>query len=110
MSWQIRNGVISNRLRPPYGAFDSRIDSIAGSLGYRICTWTIDSLDFEYVNGSRRSTSSIRSIVRRSPRSAKASGVIIGHLNTNFPTPFPASSPIWTSRVCSSAATAAQSD
>jgi peptidoglycan/xylan/chitin deacetylase (PgdA/CDA1 family) len=85
VSWQIRNGVISNRLRPPYGAFDSRIDSIAGSLGYRICTWTIDSLDFEYVNGSRRSTSSIRSIVRRSPRSAKASGVILGHLNTNFP-------------------------
>jgi peptidoglycan/xylan/chitin deacetylase (PgdA/CDA1 family) len=85
VSWQIRNGVISNRLRPPYGAFDSRVESNAGSLGYRICTWTIDSLDFEYVNGSRRSIDSIRSIVRNSPRSAKASGVILGHLNTNFP-------------------------
>ena len=85
VSWQIRNGVTSNRLRPPYGAFDSRIDSIAGSLGYRICTWTIDSLDYEYVNGSRRSTSSVRSIVRNSPWSAKYNGVILGHLNTNFP-------------------------
>jgi peptidoglycan/xylan/chitin deacetylase (PgdA/CDA1 family) len=83
--WQIQNGVTSNRLRPPFGAFDSRIDSIAGSLGYRICTWTIDSLDYEYVNGSRRSTSSVRSIVRNSPWSAKYNGVILGHLNTNFP-------------------------
>ncbi len=61
------------------------MDSIAGSLGYRICTWTIDSLDYEYVNGSRRSTTGIRSIPRNSPPSAKVSGVILGHLNTNFP-------------------------
>jgi peptidoglycan-N-acetylglucosamine deacetylase len=89
VSWQIRNGVTSNRLRPPFGAFDSRVDKIAGSLGYRICMWTIDSLDFEYVDSSRRSTSSIRSIVRDSPWSAKSSGVILGHLNTNFPDAVP---------------------
>jgi peptidoglycan/xylan/chitin deacetylase (PgdA/CDA1 family) len=85
VSSQIRNGVSSNRLRPPYGAYNSRVSSIAGSLGYRICTWTIDTRDWQYVNGSRRSASSIRSIVRNSPRSAKASGVVLGHLFTNYP-------------------------
>src|SRR5215216_1350205 len=85
VSWQIRNGIYSNRLRPPYGAYNSRVSSIAGSLGYRICTWTIDTKDWQYVNGSRRSTSSIRYIVRNSPWSAKASGVVLGHLNTNYP-------------------------
>jgi peptidoglycan-N-acetylglucosamine deacetylase len=85
VSWQIRNGVPSNRLRPPFGAFDARVEEIAAGLGYRICNWTIDSLDFEYVNGSRRSPSSIRSIVRNSPSSAKVNAVILGHLNTNFP-------------------------
>ena len=85
VSWQIRNGVTSNRLRPPYGAYNSNVSSIASGLGYRICTWTIDTRDWEYVNGSRRSTSSIRYIVRNSPWSAKSSGVILGHLFTNYP-------------------------
>jgi peptidoglycan-N-acetylglucosamine deacetylase len=85
VSWQISHGVASNRLRPPYGAYNSRVAGIASGLGYRICTWTIDSRDWEYVNGSRRSTSSIRSIVRNSPWSAKSSGVILGHLFTNYP-------------------------
>ena len=32
-----------------------------------------------------RSTSSIRSIVRTAPRSAKASGVVLGHPFSNYP-------------------------
>jgi peptidoglycan-N-acetylglucosamine deacetylase len=86
---QIRNGIASNRLRPPYGAYNSKVSSIASGLGYRICTWTIDTRDWEYVKGSRRSTSSIRSIVRNAPRSAKASGVILGHLFTKYPDAIP---------------------
>lgn len=86
VSWQIRNGVYSNRLRPPYGAYSSRVSTIAANLGYRICTWTIDTRDWQYVNGSRRSASSIRYIVRTSPYSAKSNGVILGHLFTNYPT------------------------
>jgi peptidoglycan-N-acetylglucosamine deacetylase len=83
---QIRDGVVSNRLRPPYGAYDSRISRIAGELGYRICTWTIDTRDWERPNGAQyRSTASIRSIVRGSPWSAKSGGVVLGHLQTNFP-------------------------
>jgi peptidoglycan/xylan/chitin deacetylase (PgdA/CDA1 family) len=86
VSWQIRNGIASNRLRPPYGAYDSRVSSIAGTLGYRICTWTIDTQDWQRPDGVHyRSTSSIRSIVRTSPWSAKASGVVLGHLFTNYP-------------------------
>ena len=85
VSWQIRNGIASNRLRPPYGAYDSRISSIAYNLGYRICTWTIDTRDWQKFNGNYRSTSSIRYIVRTSPWSAKSSGVILGHLFTNYP-------------------------
>ncbi len=85
VSWQIRNGVTSNLLRPPYGAYDSRVSSIAASLGYRICTWTIDTRDWQKFNGSYRSIASIRYIVRTAPWSAKSSGVVLGHLFTNYP-------------------------
>jgi peptidoglycan-N-acetylglucosamine deacetylase len=86
---QIRNGVSSNRLRPPYGSYNSRVSSIASSLGYRICMWTINTKDWEVINGSQRSTSSIRSTVRNAPWSAKSSGVILGHLHTNYPDALP---------------------
>jgi len=86
VSAEIRQGIASNLLRPPYGAYDSRVANIAAGLGYRICTWTIDTLDWQMPDGVHfRSISSIRSIVRSSPRSAKASGVILGHLFSNYP-------------------------
>jgi peptidoglycan/xylan/chitin deacetylase (PgdA/CDA1 family) len=72
-------------LRPPYGAYDARISRIAAGYGYRICTWTIDTRDWETVGGVRRTVSSIRYIVRTSAWSAKASGVVLGHLFTNYP-------------------------
>jgi peptidoglycan/xylan/chitin deacetylase (PgdA/CDA1 family) len=86
VSWQIRNGVASNRLRPPYGAYGSRVSSIAGSLGYRICTWTIDTRDWQRPDGVHyRSTASIRSLVRTAPWSARRGGVVLGHLFSNYP-------------------------
>jgi peptidoglycan/xylan/chitin deacetylase (PgdA/CDA1 family) len=86
VSSQISQGISTNLLRPPYGAYDSRVASIAAGLGYRICTWTLDTLDRQRPDGvNYRSASSIRSIVRTAPRSAKASGVILGHLVTNYP-------------------------
>ena len=57
VSWQIRNGISSNRLRPPYGAYNSRVSNIASSLGYRICIWTIDTRDWR----ADRSTASLGS-------------------------------------------------
>jgi peptidoglycan/xylan/chitin deacetylase (PgdA/CDA1 family) len=90
VSWQIRHGIYSNRLRPPYGAYDSRVANIAAGLRYRICTWTIDTKDWQKPDGVHyRSTSSIRDIVRTSPWSAKASGVVLGHLYTNYPSAIP---------------------
>jgi peptidoglycan-N-acetylglucosamine deacetylase len=83
----VRHGISSNRLRPPDGAYNSRVANIASGLGYRICTWTIDTRDWQKPDGAHyRSTSSIRSIVRTAPRSAKASGVVLGHLFSNYPT------------------------
>jgi peptidoglycan-N-acetylglucosamine deacetylase len=90
VSWQIRHGIDTNRLRPPFGAYDSRVAGIASGLGYRICTWTVDTLDWQRPDGvSYRSTTSIRSIVRAAPRSAKVGGVVLGHLQTNFPNAIP---------------------
>lgn len=82
---EISKGVDSNRLRPPYGQWDSRVTSIASSLGYRICYGTIYTKDTEYLDGQLRSAGSIRSRVRNASDSAKQSGVIIGHLKTNYP-------------------------
>jgi peptidoglycan/xylan/chitin deacetylase (PgdA/CDA1 family) len=87
--WQITHGIPSNRLRPPGGAYDSRVAGIASGLGYRICTWTVDPRDWEYVDGVRRSVSSIRYRVRTAPLSAKSSGVILGHLFTRYPDAVP---------------------
>jgi peptidoglycan-N-acetylglucosamine deacetylase len=86
VSAEISQGISTNLLRPPYGAYDSRVAAIASGLGYRICTWTLDTLDWQRPDGvNYRSASSVRSIVRTAPRSAKASGVVLGHLATNFP-------------------------
>ncbi len=87
--WQIKNGVTSNRLRPPYGAYNSRVSGIASGLGYRICMWTIDTRDWEYINGARRSVSSIRARINSAPWSAKSNGVILGHLSTKYPDALP---------------------
>lgn len=89
VSWQITHGITSNRLRPPGGAYGSRVSTIAIGLGYRICTWTVDPRDWEYVHGVRRSVSSIRYRIRTASWSAKSSGVILGHLFSRFPDAVP---------------------
>jgi peptidoglycan/xylan/chitin deacetylase (PgdA/CDA1 family) len=32
-------------LRPPYGGYDSEVQSVAGALGYRLVLWDVDSFD-----------------------------------------------------------------
>jgi len=83
--WQIQYGVKSNVLRPPYGAYNTRVQNIATSMGYRICTWTVDTRDWEKFGGRYRSVTSIRSRVAAAPASSLRSGVILGHLHTNYP-------------------------
>lgn len=43
---EILGGVASNFLRPPYGAYDARVQQIAGELGYTIYMWSIDTRDW----------------------------------------------------------------
>lgn len=83
--WQIQYGVKSNLLRPPYGAWNTRVQNIAASMGYRICTWTVDTRDWEKFGGKYRSVDSIRARVRAASATAKRNGVILGHLHTNYP-------------------------
>jgi peptidoglycan/xylan/chitin deacetylase (PgdA/CDA1 family) len=32
--------------RPPYGAHNETVDSIVAELGYRLCSWNVDTLDW----------------------------------------------------------------
>lgn len=43
---EITSGLPGPWFRPPQGRYDKRIRSIAGSMGYEICYWTIDSRDW----------------------------------------------------------------
>ncbi|MGP4000140.1 polysaccharide deacetylase family protein [Streptomyces sp. 8N706] len=89
VSEEIGNGVRSHVLRPPYGDFGEREESIPGSLGYRLCTWTVDTLDWEADESGYRGVSGIRSLVRQAPYTDKYGGVILGHLDYHFPDALP---------------------
>ncbi len=56
-------------LRPPYGAYDSQVLSIASSLGYRPVLWNVDSRDF--------AVSSSSAVVRNSTRGGNGSIVLL---------------------------------
>lgn len=82
---EIEYGLRSTLLRPPYGDYGPREEAIAEELGMRMCTWTVDTLDWEAAGDGFRSAESIRRIVRDAPASDKTGGVILGHLDYNFP-------------------------
>jgi peptidoglycan/xylan/chitin deacetylase (PgdA/CDA1 family) len=89
VSAEIRYGVRSTYLRPPYGSYNARVKSIAESLGYRICTWNIDTRDWEKINGGYPSVNTIRSRILRQLRDSGlrpgSAVVILGHYFTNYP-------------------------
>ncbi|MCM2577861.1 polysaccharide deacetylase family protein [Streptomyces meridianus] len=82
---EIEGGIRSTLLRPPYGDYGPREETMAADLGMRICTWTLDTLDWEVTGDGYRSAESIRAIVRDAPASEKAGGVVLGHLEYHFP-------------------------
>ncbi|MCA6094556.1 polysaccharide deacetylase family protein [Streptomyces sp. SCA3-4] len=86
---EIRLGVGGNMLRPPYGAADEREREAAAELGYRVCNWTVDTHDWEKVDGQPRSVEDIRASVRNATQEEKHNGVILGHLFSNFPEALP---------------------
>ncbi|MEV5505384.1 polysaccharide deacetylase family protein [Streptomyces orinoci] len=81
---EIRNGVAGNLLRPPYGDAGPRETEIAANLGFKVCNWTIDTLDWQTVQGSLRSPEAIRTTVREAPAEEKHNGVVLGHLFSHF--------------------------
>ena len=82
---EIEGGIRSTLLRPPYGDYGPREEALAAELGMRICMWTLDTRDWEITGNGYRSAESIRAIVRDAPASDKAGGVVLGHLEYNFP-------------------------
>ncbi|MCC3772071.1 polysaccharide deacetylase family protein, partial [Streptomyces sp. UNOC14_S4] len=85
---EITKGVASTLLRPPYGDFGERETRIAAELGYRMCTWTIDTLDWDGPGGSR-TASQIRAAVTDASAADKRGGVVLGHLFTRYPDVLP---------------------
>ncbi|GAA0488883.1 polysaccharide deacetylase family protein [Streptomyces stramineus] len=86
---EIRGGLPSTLLRPPYGRFGDRETRIAAALGYRICTWTVDTRDWEGTGGEFPGPAALRAGVRAAPAAAKRGGVVLGHLFTRFPEALP---------------------
>jgi peptidoglycan/xylan/chitin deacetylase (PgdA/CDA1 family) len=57
-------------LRPPYGAYDSRVVSIADSLGYRTLLWDVDS-------GDTSRSPSVGTVISNATRGGKGSIVLM---------------------------------
>jgi peptidoglycan/xylan/chitin deacetylase (PgdA/CDA1 family) len=58
-------------LRPPYGAYNPSVTSIAGSMGYSLVLWTVDSLDWKYRN--------VASILANVKAETKPGAIILMH-------------------------------
>ncbi|MFI1972132.1 polysaccharide deacetylase family protein [Streptomyces cinnamoneus] len=86
---EIRDGVRSTLFRPPYGAYGPRETRIASGLGSRVCTWTVDTRDWEERNGRFPDVATLRERVRNAPAADLRGGVVLGHLFTNYPDAVP---------------------
>ena len=84
--WQIRGGTMGNAqprplLRPPYegGAYTVRLYRLARDLGYRLCTWTVDTGDYL----GRPASDMIRGVKYgdKYTEPVAAGGVILMHLH-----------------------------
>lgn len=79
IDWEIRHGVHGAWLRPPYGAYNSRVESRAHALGYRLCTWTFDTGDWKGYSAS--------SICSNVVHNAAKGAVVLMHLNHSAANP-----------------------
>lgn len=86
---EILRGVQCNALRPPYSAWDERVYQAAARLGYRLMLWTISTGDWREDENGFRSVELCRKSVRDATEERKSNGVIIGHLQTNYPDAIP---------------------
>lgn len=47
---QLQKGLRTEFMRPPYGAYDSRVRKVVHELGFKISFWTIDSFDWKGIS------------------------------------------------------------
>lgn len=85
---EITQGVTSTYLRPPYGEYTLPIKQQAEKLGYRTCTWNIDTNDWRLLpNGAFPSPAELVRRVHEQllgiPDGTPV--VILGHYFTNYP-------------------------
>jgi peptidoglycan/xylan/chitin deacetylase (PgdA/CDA1 family) len=92
LEYEISAGLQTNAIRPPYSAWDANVYDTALKLGYTLKLWTVSAGDWREdgtgPNGFR-SVELCRAAVRNASADRKANGVIIGHLQTNFPAAVP---------------------
>ncbi|HEU5121669.1 MAG TPA: polysaccharide deacetylase family protein [Candidatus Saccharimonadales bacterium] len=84
---EVRQGIRSTYLRPPYGSYTSIIKQLVESEGYRLCLWNIDTNDWRKINGKYPS---VEELVRRVHLQLQeiptgTPVVILGHYYTNYP-------------------------
>jgi peptidoglycan/xylan/chitin deacetylase (PgdA/CDA1 family) len=58
-------------LRPPYGTYNASVAAVAGSLGYSLVLWTVDTLDWK--------TRNVDSILANVKRETKPGAIILMH-------------------------------
>lgn len=73
---EIRGGVNSSLLRPPYGAYNARVKKIASDMGYKIANWSIDTEDWKGL--------SVEQIQTRVFRNLAPGACILLHLNSKL--------------------------
>lgn len=72
---EIAGGVPSNLFRPPGNYFDGRIQHIATSLGYQLCSYTVDTRDYTGLPA--------KAIVKEVLADTQPNGVVLMHLLGN---------------------------
>lgn len=86
---EILRGIKCNAMRPPFSAWDERVYRAAERLGYRLMLWTLSTGDWREDENGFRSVELIRETVLVADPEKKHNGVIIGHLQTNYPAAIP---------------------
>ena len=69
-------GVIPMLFRPPYGAYDNQLMSIAEEKGYKVIQWDVDSLDWKDISQDQ--------IVERVVRNVRNGSIVLFHNNAQY--------------------------
>jgi peptidoglycan-N-acetylglucosamine deacetylase len=85
---EIRKGVRSTYLRPPYGSFSSATKQTIEAEGYRMCLWSVDTNDWRLMPDKTYPSPAelvrrVREEIKKLPAGTPV--VILGHYSTHYP-------------------------